>query len=86
MCIVQGKRWVNATGKCLLRTLKDIYQQNKTSCRNVKQTMTNHVSHCYLDNGVESFCDIFWENKDALFGVYEANDLRSSKKYVFCDF
>nr|XP_022327874.1 uncharacterized protein LOC111127128 [Crassostrea virginica] len=69
-----GKRWINATGDCLINTLKQFYTQDTVRCRMVKTTMMDHVSTCYLHNSANiSFCDIFWDNKDALMGVYEAD-------------
>lgn len=70
---LQGKRWINATGNCLITTLKQFYTQATVRCRMVKTTMMDHVSTCYLHNAANiSFCDIFWDNRDALMGVYEA--------------
>lgn len=38
----------------------------------VKIIMMDYVFMCYLYNVVNiSFCDIFWDNRDVLMGVYE---------------
>lgn len=71
-----GKRWIRATGNCLITTLKQFYTQDTVRCRMVKTTMMDHVSTCYLHNAANiSFCDIFWDNRDALMGVYEAESV-----------
>ncbi|XP_061164014.1 uncharacterized protein LOC133173102 [Saccostrea echinata] len=69
-----GKRWIKATGDCLINTLKQFYTQDTVRCRMIKTTMMDHVSTCYLHNAANiSFCDVFWDNRDALMGVYEAS-------------
>lgn len=38
----------------------------------VKIIMMDYVFMCYFYNVVNiSFCDIFWDNRDVLMGVYE---------------
>jgi hypothetical protein len=68
----QGQRWVNATRTCMTRSLLSLYQRDRQSCRMVWTSSLSSISDCYLEAG---FCEIMWDNREALWKVYEFDEL-----------
>ncbi|XP_064608593.1 uncharacterized protein LOC135472830 [Liolophura sinensis] len=67
-----GREWVIAAKKCQTRFLLERYQHDVANCHTLNRVGWDRMSDCYLWEG---FCRISWENKDALWQVFQARDL-----------
>lgn len=67
-----GRVWANATLKCQTQALKTLYQSAAQSCRAIYNAGFDAMHQCFIEN---KFCDINWDNRDAIWEIFDATDL-----------
>lgn len=70
--LFQGRVWANATLKCQTQALKTLYQSAAQSCRAIYNAGFDAMHQCFIEN---KFCDINWDNRDAIWEIFDATDL-----------
>ena len=69
---IQGRVWANATLKCQTEALNTLYQSAAQSCRGIYNAGFDAMHRCFIEN---KFCDINWDNRDAIWEIFDATDL-----------
>ena len=69
---LQGKEWVDAVRKCLMKKLAPSYKRGSDCAQIKRKAFATHVG-CYVNSGI-GFCKMLLTNKVALYKVYEFKD------------
>lgn len=70
-----GRIWANATLKCQTKALSSVYQAPAQSCKAIYNAGFDAMHQCFIEN---KFCDINWDNRDAIWEIFDATDLNPS--------
>ncbi|XP_064608714.1 uncharacterized protein LOC135472914 [Liolophura sinensis] len=68
-----GQDWITRSQACMSRTMADMYRLPSTTCHALNSEGWDRMSACYVREG---FCSIAWDNREALWQVFQVHDLR----------
>ncbi|CAI9729186.1 XP_029640870.1uncharacterized protein LOC115215717 [Octopus vulgaris] len=67
-----GRVWANSTLRCQSEALNPLYQSSSQSCKSISDAGFDAMHRCFIEN---NFCDINWDNRDAIWDIFDATDL-----------
>ena len=73
----QGRQWMNGTSRCLTTSLRQIYNNDQTTCSAIKEAGAESLTSCNarVERDGSNFCDFVQENTDAYQSIFSTSDI-----------